>query len=53
MGATWYKPVQNGSRTQNSETCGSDGEGFQRLREEVELGEGVPLPREDPYEHGR
>ena len=54
-GAQWAppgdKPVQNGGGAQNSETRGSggggsDGEGFQSLREEVRLGKGVPLPRE-------
>ena len=61
-GAQWAppgdKPVQNGGRTQNSETRGSggggsDGEGFQSLREEVRLGKGVPLPREGLNRHGR
>ena len=61
-GAQWAppgeKPVQNGRRTQNLETCGgggggSDREGFQSLREEVRLGKGVPLPREGLNRHGR
>ena len=36
-----------------AEGGGSDGEGFQRLREEVKLGEGVPLPREGLNRHRR
>ena len=61
-GAQWVppgdKPMQNGSGKKNPETRssggrGSNGEGFQRLQDEVELVEAVPLPREDPHEQGQ